>query len=736
MLLRATFVAYIIFMFTVSLVAADSGRAARNSPDALDEALAEIGLRRADLGWEAKGWWPRWPEAPYKLRAFDALFAEPLDTVTYTRSLAQTAYDGLSPEALDADPVRGGRSLFRTVQRLGIDPLYGGFRGYTANNLASETPLADAILKLHNVANRTTAPNTFGMELPYPKLEDELRAAAAELPDDASKVLGQLVLNLIEARRWADLAFRKVDAADRMVVARRYDVGMEMIDAYDYCPQVDDVAKAWDQASLWYAAQKATDALDQARATLAQLDLAGVDPQLAFAWRSPWGWIRVHGAGVQDTTAVDEFLTIDLGGDDTYRGAFAGADHTRPLSLLLDLGGDDTYTAQQPAQGAGLTGVGILLDAGNGNDTYRAKHYAQGVGQFGLGLLVDFGGDDTYFVKNSGQGCGYFGAGLHFDIRGDDKYEIWADGQGLGGIAGVGVLADRDGDDHYTAVREHSITGRPSYHSPDLDVAVSNAQGVGMGRRGDGSDGHSYAGGLGALLDGGGNDKYHSGNWAMGTGYWFGIGVLHDRGGNDTYNGVAYTQATGAHFCIGVLIDEAGDDQHLAEENSHSSIAWAHDFTISVLLNVGGDDRYNVKTGGFAYSINRSIALQFDIGGDDRYLTDVAERLEKKHGLRFGYAANDERFRARGGVSDYFADTSSLALFMDIGGNDRYRGGSAMLSEEANEWRMMANDRSWTDPDDSPNWADRNFSIGVDRSDGSIDFTPAPRKRPTGPQRR
>ena len=99
----------------------------------------------------------------------------------------------------------------------------------------------------------------------------------------------------------------------------------------------------------------------------------------------------------------------------------------------------------------------------------------------------------------------------------------------------------------YEAVRDSTITGRPSYHSPDEDISVSNAQGCAMGRRGDGADGHSWAGGLGALLDSEGNDKYISGNWSMGTGYWFGMGLLHDGAGDDEYRGVVWSQATGAH---------------------------------------------------------------------------------------------------------------------------------------------------------------------------------------------
>ncbi len=680
-------------------------------PDALDETLALVGMQRADLGWQPKGWWPRFPHVPYKLRAFDALFNEPLDTITYTRVLGQTAWEKLDPEKLDDVDGRGAGNLFQAVQRLGVDPMFGGFRGYTANLLAPRTPLDEALLKLNEAAGRPTTVSTFGMELPYPRPKEALATKVAELPPEVSPIVGQLVMEIIEAHRWAELAFRKVDGKDRLVVATRYNVGEEMIDAYDYCPQIDDVQKALDEASLWYAGQKCVQALENARIALKGLALEPV-PAFAFDWESPWGWVRVRGGGDDTLHATNELLIIDLGGEDKYFGPVAASAASRPLSLLLDLAGNDQYRSHVPAQGAGMTGVGILIDAG-GDDVYEARHYAQGVGQFGIGLCADLGGDDRYFNKYSGQGCGYFGIGLLFDVAGTDQYKLYADGQGLGGVHGVGVLADRTGDDAYTAVRQHTVTGRPSYHSPDLDVGVSNAQGVGMGRRGDGADGHSWAGGLGALLDGGGDDVYHSGNWCMGTGYWFGIGLLHDRAGNDEYNGVAYTQGTGAHFCIGVFVDEGGDDKHIAEENSHIACAWAHDFTIGILLDVTGDDVYQVDNSGLGFSLNRSVAMLIDGGGSDRYETVKIPRP--------GLAENNERFRARGGVSTYFADTTSIGLFLDIGGEDTY-------------WGDLRNNDQWLDPPDSPNWPDRNFSVGVDRPGGKLDFTPRPEKVPTPPQ--
>lgn len=682
--------------------------------DALDEALARVGLRRADLGWRPKGWWPRYPaDIPYKLRAFDALFAEPLDTVAFTRHLAQQVRLHLDPSTLHARPGQWGGHLFQAVHALGVNPKFGGLRGYTANLNDPLTPLDEAIVKLHAAAGRPTFARTFDTDLPYPLIKRDLAEKAKVVPEKARGILGRLVLNIIDARRALDLAFRNVDPADRMVVARRFNLGQESVDAFDYCPQVDNVERALDHAGLWVAAEKCVEAVDWARIDLLNAGLGEVPP-FAFDWESPWGWIRMRGGGDDQIDGTNALLIVDFGGDDVYNGPVAASDAGRPIGILLDLGGDDRYqSASEPAQGAGICGVGVLIDH-DGNDRYKAERYAQGVGQFGLGLCADLGGDDEYFVKFSGQGAGFFGSGLLLDAAGADRYTIYGDGQGFGGVAGMGVLADRSGNDIYLAEPDAKLTGRPSYHSRGLNVSVSNAQGCAMGRRGDGADGHSWAGGIGALLDAEGDDTYTAGNWAMGTGYWFGIGLLHDGGGNDVYRGGVWTQATGAHFCIGVLIDEGGDDKHLTESYSNNGIAFAHDFSIALLINLGGDDLYATNNKGIAHAVNRSVAVLIDVGGDDEY--------RGAKGAKPGMAVFAEKFRARDGVSTYFADSTSLALFLDVGGNDTY-------------WNVGANNTVWTDPPDSPNWSERNFSVGVDRADGSVSFRPRAEKEPSGRDR-
>ena len=702
--------------------------------DALDEALSLAGLRRGDLGWTPKGWWPQFPaDIPYKLRAFDSLFNEPLDAITYARSLALEAKTRLDPASVNERLERGATALYHAVHRLGINPKFGGLRGYAANLTAVDTPLDEAILALHRAADRTTHAFTFYMELPYPKPAEELARRIQVVPERVRPALGRLIMNIIDAHYWAELAFRNVPGDKRLAIARRFDLGEEEVDAFDYCPEVDDVAKAWDEASLWYAAGKCVQALDDAR--LSPVCAGGAEP-FAFDWETPWGWIRIRGGGDDAIDGTDALLIVDLGGDDHYTGGVGASNADRPIGLLLDCGGDDGYEAAGPAQGAGIGGVGILLDQ-SGNDEYLADRYAQGVGQFGLGLCADLGGDDRYFVKYSGQGCGYFGIGLLLDGGGRDQYKLFADGQGLGGVGGVGVLADRNGDDVYEAVRDARITGRPSYHSPDQNISVNNAQGCAMGRRGDGADGHSWAGGLGALLDSEGDDKYISGNWTMGTGYWFGMGVLHDGGGNDEYRGVCWSQATGAHFCIGVLVDEGGNDLHVAEVTSNMCVGFGHDFAVSILANLGGNDVYDVKGDGLGFSINRSVSGLIDVGGDDRYVG--------KAGNRPGTAKFDERFRARSGVSDYFADTTSLGLFLDIGGLDVYATqppdpGSAEKGEGQGNTPPAgpaapfggSNNSTWLDEPDSGNVKERNFSVGVDRAAGEVHFRPRSEKVPSG----
>ena len=675
------------------------------SADALDDLLARAGLAREDMGWRPRGYWNRYPaDIPFKLRHFDDCLAEPLATVNLSRTLGNSAKGLLAAEALAKAPEKSAGGLYRAAYALGVERKTGSFRAFSTNLTAADTDLVDALIRVREASGRPARFVTFGQDSPYPDLRKDLEKACGAIPAAARPVLGRLVLNLLDAQRWAELAWRNVPLEKRVKACGRIDIGEELTDALDWSPDFEDCGRQWDEASLWYGAMKVVEALDEARLALAAQPAA---PEFAFDHETPLGWVRIRGGGKDAIDATGAWVIVDLGGDDVYRGPAGANDALRQIGACLDLSGNDAYEAVGPAQGAGMCGIGVLVDV-SGDDRYAAERCSQGFGQLGFGLLADLGGQDTYSVHYSGQGCAFLGVGELLDAAGDDAYTLWSDGQGMGGAGGVGTLADRSGNDTYTAVRDPAVTGRASYHS-ELKVAVSNAQGCGMGRRGDGADGHSWAGGLGSLLDVEGDDSYSAGNWSMGTGYWFGTGVLWDGGGNDTYGGVVWSQASGAHFCIGALVDESGDDRHTIEDTGYNSLSFAHDFSVTVFVDAAGKDLYQIPNGAPAYSINRSVAILLDLGGDDTY--------RMKDGLRPGMAPFDEKYRDRTGGSTYFADASSLALFLDVGGADFYT-------------PDRGSDTFWGDEKDSPNPSVRNWSLGEDRSGGSVNLDPRPEKSP------
>ena len=146
---------------------------------------------------------------------------------------------------------------------------------------------------------------------------------------------------------------------------------------------------------------------------------------------------------------------------------------------------------------------------------------------------------------------------------------------------------------------------------------------------------------------------------------------------------------------------------------------------------------YRVDGSGLSYSINRSVSMLLDLAGDDKYQTDLARGTGE--GRPVSRLCLNQRLpvpRHR----QYFADTTSLGLFLDIGGHDEYPVPPATQPADMTERTDVAasaragNDRHWLDPPDSPNWADRNFSVGVDRAAGQVDFTPRPVKPPSNPR--
>ncbi len=345
-------------------------------------------------------------------------------------------------------------------------------------------------------------------------------------------------------------------------------------------------------------------------------------------------------------------LIIDSSGKDTYNSGAASSSADFPLGIIIDVAGDDTYEAKGkgPSFGAGVLGWGFLADLA-GNDTYKAPAgYSQGCGIAGAGMLLDIAGDDSYDAIGNCQGFGYFGVGIMLDAAGNDSYSTYSYAQGCGLTLGAGILIDLQGNDSYTA--NDTDIKFPSAQSPQHNCSM--AQGAASGERRDYVDNQSLAGGIGILLDGAGDDKYFGGVFSQAVGYWFGIGILDDRSGNDTYRSVWYGQSATAHFGVSYLNDGGGND--LYTSTNCGNVGMAHDFSVSIFVDEGGNDRYEGASN-CGQALNDSVALFVDMDGNDTYA-----------GGSFGQAITEAKTGAR-------AEIPTRAIFLDLGGEDKYPGG-------------------------------------------------------------
>jgi hypothetical protein len=705
-----------------------------DTTDRLAQMLSEVGFTRADLGYEPKGYWNRFPlDVPYKLTSFDALFAEPLKLYDYARVMANTVELYLAPHVADT----ADDALYKLVYNLGVDKRLQSFRSYSANLSPApegDYPLIKALEGVFEYANQPVRLKSFGsVNHRFDTAEGGLRALT-HLPDTVAAIIAQLLVNLTEAARWRDLAFRNCDPSDMQTAFAIRDLANTQADGQVYHPELDDIAATIDWASLYYAALKVAAAAEKAERAL--IPWAGkVPPEVEFELLTPLGKVILMSAyerkektpskllsqlpsqypGWTELDASDCLLIIDFGRNTVYHGsAGATASLSNPISVVIDLDGDDYYGRDRqqypPSAGVGLLGIGLVLDS-RGDDHYNGSVCAQGMGMFGVGILYDREGNDTYRAELSAQGCGYFGIGLHFDGTGDDQYYLYGNGQGLGGVGGgVGVCASYSGNDTYTAEPYAAVYDRGDYHSNHI-INGNEAQGAGFGRRGDGSDGHSWAGGLGAIIDIEGDDHYYSGNWSLGVGYWFGTGIAVDRSGDDHYQSCYFTQASGAHYCNGILLDEGGDDRHQLFETAGAGLGFGWDYANALLINKEGNDLYEAKIISMGLAQIRSVALLIDIGGDDRYLLGA-----NTPGL--GEATYREDYRLPSPLTPYYTYAASFGGLLDIGGSDEYL---VFDSASTREHPVARDNHLWLQParEDSTYGAN-NYGVGLDVASGTV----------------
>lgn len=684
----------------------------------LGEALGAVSRTRSDLGYRPKTYWSRFPhplQTPYVAPFFVDLFAEPLEIPGFTARLGEAAAAYLPAAYRDDHDDAGARLLYH----LGLATRAVGMRGYGANLAPMDTtatPLVDALRRTFTSGGAPIDAGVFGEAARWPANDPDVANAIASVPEDVALVVAGLVHGLCDAHGWWKTAFRNVPVALRAKVARIRRLGETQPDGIVFHSELSDLAERLDEPSLDYAALKAIAALERARAELDSVrshgGLDGLDT-LRVEIPTPLGRVIIRGTG-NDRISGEAFCIVDLGGDDRYEGGVGASSFDVPIAVLLDAGGNDEYvteTEDVASQGAGVVGVGIVWEV-SGDDSYTARNVAQGAAICGVGVLVDESGRDAYSATVTAQGAGFFGIGLCLEGGGDDSYDLDGDGQGFGGPAGTGVLADVAGNDSYYCEPYAEKVGRADYHS-DFLVAASHAQGVGSGRRGDGGDGHAWAGGLGALLDIAGDDRYEAGNWSQGTGYWFGTGLIYEGGGDDTYRSVYFTQASGAHFAIGAIVDVTGDDTHELFENAGAGLGFGWDFTHALLLDGSGNDAYTGKIISLGLSEIRSNAFLVDLRGDDTYRLDAGQ-------LGFGASDHRDDYREPTFRSPYMAMASSFGFLLDGGGRDRYLVRDRE-TDAVTPHARAGNDRIWLTPEpESEEWGAESFGVGLDAENGTV----------------
>jgi hypothetical protein len=699
---------------------------AQNQDDVLKMALDSVGFKRADIGFQPKGYWNRFPlDISYKLTSFDDLFAEPLKLYDYSKTMANAVGRYLEPKFLDTNSI----SLYNLTYSLGVDRRLGGFRNYSANlipvtdsvhspvNSPAPDGLEKAIDNLFLLAGQQPLYYCFGNKAEWPGYKPKVQEFSGKLSNHAEMALAGMIINLTDIIRWRNLAFRNCPPEAMQKLFEIRDLASNQGDGTVYYPEMDDIARTIDWPSLHYAALKAAAIVELTADSLAYY--GGMPTDEYFELMTPFGRIILIGANrfkagrITSLDGDNTLLAIDFGNSGVFTGAYgATARPANPVSIFIDLGGDDNYnsSSELPSLGAGILGIGVLYDAA-GDDIYNGNNFSQGCGLFGVGILMDKSGNDKYAAELSSQGCGYFGIGLCLDAGGDDSYYLYGDGQGFGGVGGgVGCLADYSGNDFYKAEPDPRIFNRGDYHS-NMKINGNGAQGVGFGRRGDGTDGHAWAGGLGAIIDISGNDHYLSGNWSLGCAYWFATGIAYDGAGDDIYESCYFTQGSGAHYCNGILIDEGGLDHHELYETAGAGLGFGWDFTNAFLIDIGGNDIYRAKMISMGVAQIRSNAFLIDIGGDDSYYLAGGA-------IGLGEATNRDDYAKPSKLTPYYTYCNSFAAFIDISGNDKY---ISFADSATNPHPKADNNKFWFSPAKTDSiYGAGNFGVGIDIETGLI----------------
>lgn len=706
-----------------------------STPDALDEALASAGVDRCSLGYTAKDWsiYGDLAHDPYRLPWYDAVHDHALRVPSFGKTLVASLDDA----AASKSPVAAALQVASFGMGSKSVPCAEPFP------LDDAQPLARAVAQVIEGAGGSADAAA-------------LEADAADVPMPLQRALARVVLAANEAQAaWGTLT-TGFTAADILALGKVHAIHLRSLNGPPDLtrPNVQTLlSKRFDSAALAEGAVKL--ALRVEAANLAQF--AGLRG-FSFEAETPLGRIVLADAADHVHAKGSHVLVmVDTGGNDTYLypagavDAVAKGEAAHHVGLAFDLAGRDTYKydevpdpkdgtrlpsdgsprltpsdvvakddgpvslSETPRQGAARLGYGMLFDFGDGDDTYRSLRLSQGYGAAGVGVLYDQGGSDHYDGEAGVQGASHFGVGLLLDGAGDDVYRTYSQAQGFTSVRGVGILYDQDGKDQYLADNgDPADGGDPLYWTIQIPGKGNNsfAQGAAFGRRSPGGgDDADMSGGLAILRDRAGDDVYVASVQAQSSGYWFGTGILADGSGNDTYDARYYVQGAGAHFAMALFLEGGGDDKYNMTFAPHAtSIGVGHDFTVAWHLDLGGNDVYRGPLLSLGSGNANGIGILLNVGGDDVYHSAAEPTIG---------AANFS-----GEWHDACSACSAVAtsgIFMDVGGKDTYDvglTGNPVIDGPAPVAR--GDDKAWLNARSPAAWKVTEHSAGVDRADGTI----------------
>ncbi|MBI5831459.1 MAG: hypothetical protein HZB16_04005 [Armatimonadetes bacterium] len=569
-------------------------------------------------------------EARWRRPLWDALADDPLlaPTLAETGALACAADAGRLAPTLERLGQRSGLGVNRSLRR--------DLLAKMAARLG-DRPLSAGLAAVRRAGGGVLAPAG------DPAVDD--------VPPALGRAMGLLLLAVEGGLEWRARAFeeapagglaRSLDDLRRMALPGGLPAGPE---SFQHQRRLDRLMAGFDVKALAAAADDLALVFDAVRA-----DMKPVPGWTTRRWTTPLGEVVLAGDGADAHGGEPPLLLIDLGGDDRYQGGARATDDRHPFSVVIDVAGNDTYAADS-GLGAAVGGVAMQIDLA-GNDTYTARSLAQGCGIGGVGLLYDVAGDDRYVGEVHCQGAGALGLGLLIDADGSDEYRATSRAQGYGYALGAGLLLDAGG-----SANSFAASGGPD----EVDGACL-AQGCGFGRRSDGTDGHSLAGGLGWLVSGSGDDRFVAGRLAQGVGYGFGIGLLTDLGGADRHECAAQGQGFGQQAGMGIAWDGDGDDFWSVAETG--GLGGAIDFGLGWLIDRAGRDTYVLRGVGLGGATANGLAFCWDGGGDDEYRADGGPALGRGQTVPTAALLATSLRRA----------WPTLGFLLDSGGVDTYTG--------------------------------------------------------------